>query len=317
MTDLSLIKAGLLALLRDLDHRDAGRAIDDLVACLACGAAELESAAQALIRLGYGIDRRDGRWRLTSAPDIPWPWEFLGRQGRMHYFPETTSTMDEARRLAEAGCPHLTVAVAGIQTRGRGRMDRVWSSDEGGLYFTVVLRPRDVPAVQAVKFNFMASLALVETLGQECGIDARVKWPNDLMAGERKLSGMLSEMETDGDVIDYVNIGIGLNVNNNPAVVEPRAVSLRSLTGRAFSRPEILGRFLDRFEAALLAHPDFTAVMAAWKTHAGSLNREVEVVTLKERLRGFAEDVDGQGALVLRLADGSRRTICCGDCFYG
>ncbi|MEW6076727.1 MAG: biotin--[acetyl-CoA-carboxylase] ligase [Thermodesulfobacteriota bacterium] len=255
---------------------------------------------------------------LISAPDIPWPWAFPGRQDRIHYFPRTGSTMDDARRLADRGCPHMTVVIAGVQTKGRGRMDRTWASDDGGLYFTMVIKPEGVvrPA-EAVKFNFMASLALAETIREECRVDARVKWPNDLMVEGRKLSGMLSEMEAPDGVIDYVNIGIGLNVNNDPPAIDPPPVSLRSLTGRSFSRIRILGLFLDRFEALLQNRPDFAAVMTGWKKYAGSLNREVTIVTLRETLHGFAEDVDGQGALVLRLADGTRRTVCCGDCFYG
>jgi BirA family biotin operon repressor/biotin-[acetyl-CoA-carboxylase] ligase len=196
-------------------------------------------------------------------------------------------------------------------------MDRTWASDGGGLYFTMVVKPEEVLPTEAVQFNFMASLALAETIREECRVDIRVKWPNDLMVEDRKLSGMLSEMEAPDGVIEYVNIGIGLNVNNDPPAIDPPPVSLRSLTGRTFSRIRLLGLFLDRFETLVLSHPDFAAVITGWKQYAGSLNRDVTIVTLRETLHGFAEDVDGQGALILRLVDGTRRTVCCGDCFYG
>ncbi len=316
MPDLLAVKTGLLEALRCPGHCRTGCRASDLATALGCDPEAVTRAVVELNQQGYQINDDRGRWRLAFSPDTPFPFEFPGRLERMHYQPQASSTMDIARQMANAGCPHLTVIVTGIQTRGRGRLDRTWSSDEGGLYFTIVLRPREVRPAEAVKFNFMASLALVETLHEEYRIDARVKWPNDLMAGDRKLSGMLSEIDVVGDTINYLNIGIGVNVNNDPTAVEPRAVSVKSLTGRAYSRTRMLGLFLDRFEANLLARPDFAAVITGWKKHAGSLNREVTVVTLKEKLRGFAEDVDDRGSLVLRFADGTRRSICCGDCFY-
>jgi BirA family biotin operon repressor/biotin-[acetyl-CoA-carboxylase] ligase len=317
MADPTAVKTGLLALLRDPRHQADGLGAADLAAGLLAAPEEVVRALAELNEQGYRMAETGGKWRLLFSPDIPWPWEFPGRNDRIRYLPETASTMNDARRLAERGCPHMTAVIAGIQTGGRGRMDRTWASDDGGLYFTLVLRPEWVRPAEAVKLNFMASLALVETLRDECRIDARVKWPNDLTVDGRKLSGMLSEMETDGTTIDFVNIGIGVNVNNDPPAVEPPAVSIRSLTGRAHSRVRILGLFLDRLEALLRRRPDFAAVMTGWKQYAGSLNRQVTLVTLKETLRGFAEDVDGQGALVLRLADGTRRAVSCGDCFYG
>jgi BirA family biotin operon repressor/biotin-[acetyl-CoA-carboxylase] ligase len=314
MSDLLDIKTGLLKTLRSAPEK-AGWSTAELATELSCDQQQLHGAISELETDGYRFESSRELYRLVVAPDIPYPFEFPGRQDRIHYFPQITSTMDEARKAAGRGCPDLTVIIAGAQTKGRGRMDRVWASDEGGLYFTLVIKPRAHPA-EAIKFNFLASLTLVEVLREECRIDARVKWPNDIMVDNSKLSGMLSEMDATGDTIHFVSIGIGVNVNNDPALIEPRAVSLRSLTGRAFSRPKILGRFLDRFESGL-KEAAFPLILARWKQFAGCLNREVTIVTLKETLNGFAEDVDDQGSLVLRLADGTRRTVCYGDCFYG
>jgi BirA family transcriptional regulator, biotin operon repressor / biotin---[acetyl-CoA-carboxylase] ligase len=232
----------------------------------------------------------------------------------VHYFPRTGSTMEVAREMAESGCSDLSVVVAGVQTKGRGRLDRSWLSDEGGLYFTMVTRP-NLPPVDGFKVNFMASMALVKTLRRLCKIDVTVKWPNDILAEDKKLSGMLSEMGASEEMLNYVNVGIGVNVNNDPTDRESQATSLKILTGRTFSRKEILSAFLDAFGQDF-AEQDFSGAIARWKEHAGSLNREVTVVTRQETVRGVAEDVDDDGALMVRLSDGTTRKIVYGDCFY-
>jgi BirA family biotin operon repressor/biotin-[acetyl-CoA-carboxylase] ligase len=315
MNDLIDVKAGLLETLRLPRPDGNGLTTEALAAAVSCDRALIVRAVNELAEHGYRIERTRDRWRLVSTPDIPFAFEFPGRRERIHYFPRISSTMDQARETARGGCADMTVIIAGAQTRGRGRMERIWASEDGGLYFTLIIKPQAHPA-EAIKFNFLAALSLVTVLREECRIDARVKWPNDIMVDNGKLSGMLSEMDATGDVIHFINIGIGINVNNDPALVEPRAVSLRSLTGRVYSRTRILGLFLDRFEAGLQSEPDFADVITRWKKYAGSLNREVTVVTLKEKLTGFAEDVDDRGALILRLADGTTRTVCYGDCFY-
>lgn len=251
---------------------------------------------------------------IKTHPDECWASAFPDRPGQIHYFSETGSTMDVAREMAETGCPDLTVVVAGIQTKGRGRMDRSWLSDDGGLYFTMVTRPKLAPA-DGFKVNFMASMALVKTVRRLCKIDVTVKWPNDILAGDKKLSGMLSEMGTVDDTLYYVNVGIGLNVNNDPTPREPKATSLKKLCGQRFSRVEILRGFLDAFEADF-SRQNFNDAISRWKEHAGSLNREVTVVTRQETVCGMAEDVDDDGALIVRLADGTTRRIVYGDCFY-
>ncbi len=315
MPDPLAVKTVLLEMLRKSSSVRCGCRTDALAEALACDRQAVIRSLEELKGHGYEIDRTRQTWRLVSSPDIPFPFEFPGRQDRIYFFPQTASTMDEARKMAGRGCPDRTVVVAGIQTSGRGRMERVWASDEGGLYFTVVLRPNVRPA-EAIKFNFMASLALVEVLREQCRLDARVKWPNDIMVGEGKLSGMLSEMDAVGDTVNFINIGIGVNVNNDPARIEPRAVSVRSLTGSGFSRVHILSRFLDRLDSGT-SRADLAEIIRQWKQYAGCLQRDVTIVTHKESFQGFAEDVDEGGALVLRLADGTRRAVCYGDCFYG
>jgi BirA family biotin operon repressor/biotin-[acetyl-CoA-carboxylase] ligase len=269
---------------------------------------------QQLQALGYDITSSAKGYRLKNSPEEPYPWEFAGRESKIIYHAQLASTMDTAKHLARKGCPEFTTVIAGCQTGGRGRLNRQWSSKKGGLYFTMVLRP-DLPPVLSFRIGFLASLTLARTLNEMFEIDVRVKWPNDLLVHERKICGMLSELEAEADRVAFINIGIGLNVNNDPSAIEPPATSLKTILGRRVSKKEILSRYLDSFEAQVHTAA-FDDVIEQWKQFAVTLNRDVRVVTNREVFTGKAVDVDDTGALILKCSDGSLKTIHYGDCFH-
>lgn len=269
---------------------------------------------QKLKQLGYDIHATAKGYRLVHTPDVLYPWEFSHRASTIHYFDEVTSTMDIARDLARNQCPDFTVVIAGAQTQGRGRLQRTWDSPPGGLYFTLVLRPQMPPAF-SYRFNFAASAIMARTLRRLFRIDARVKWPNDILVDDRKIAGMLSEMEAEADRMTFLNIGLGINVNNDPPANAPLVSSLHRVLGRAVSRKEILSHFLDEFEHQL-KHKGLDPVISEWKQYAATLNRHVKIVTIHEEAEGMAVDVDENGALVLKLADGSFKSVVYGDCFH-
>jgi len=275
-------------------------------AALALEIAELEA-------LGYGIESTAAGYRLADGRDALYPWEFGDREDRIHYLDEVLSTMDIARDLARDGCPHMTVVIAERQTRGRGRLKRTWLSSEGGLYFNMVLRP-DIPPNQGYKTNFLASLVLARILADNYGIEARVKWPNDVLVHGEKISGILAELETLGSRVDYINMGIGINVNNDPRPSELKATSVKRLTGRNVSRRDLLALFLDTFESRL-AGVDEDDVIGEWKRLTVTLNRRVRIVTAQSVSEGIAIDVTDAGSLLLKQADGSVKTVVYGDCF--
>jgi BirA family biotin operon repressor/biotin-[acetyl-CoA-carboxylase] ligase len=206
------------------------------------------------------------------------------------------------------------VVVADRQTKGRGRLQRGWHSEPGGLYFTVVLRP-SLPPLMSPRVSFCAALVLALTLKRLFDVAAAVKWPNDILVKERKLAGMLSEMEAETDRIAYVNVGIGLNVNNDPSGAKAVATTLKEILGRPVSRIRLLQAYLEALEARL-ATIEETDVIAEWKTHSVTLGRRVEIVTQRDTVAGTAVDVDENGSLILQLSDGSRRTVIYGDCFH-
>jgi len=267
-----------------------------------------------LQEVGYDIRTSPRGYLLIGSPDIPYPWEFGDMAPKIHYFDEVGSTMDIARDLARNRCPHFTVVIAGRQKKGKGRLKRTWLSSEGGLYFTIVIRPKVPPAFSS-RINFAASMILAKTLRRMFNIHAMVKWPNDILVEDRKVSGLLSEMDAEMDMVNFINIGLGINVNNDPTLHEPAATSLKKILGREVSRKDLLRTFLDDFEHAL-NESDLEHIVFDWKRYAGTLNRHVRIVTSHEVWEGLAVDVDENGALVLKLADGSLKRIIYGDCFH-
>lgn len=264
--------------------------------------------------LGYRIETTAKGYRLISSPDVPFPWELTKRASTIHYFDEVTSTMDIAKDLAKKHCPNLTVVVAERQKAGRGRMQRTWLSAAGGLYFTIVLRP-PIPPVLSYRISYAASMILANTIRRMCRIDAGVKWPNDILVDGKKIAGLLSEMTAESDRINYLNVGIGINVNNDPTPDEPGASSLKRILGENISRKQLLSEFLDRFESRITNRP-LHHVISEWKACTVTLNRRVRIVTTHDVAEGLAIDVDANGALILALDDGTVKQVMYGDCFH-
>lgn len=267
-----------------------------------------------LRELGYHIEATPKGYRWLDDPDLLYPWEFEDTAAEIHYFDEVDSTMDVARELARNHCPHFTVVIAGQQKKGRGRLKRTWLSSQGGLYFTIIVRPNIPPALSS-RINFAASTVLAQILRHGYDIHAMVKWPNDILVNGRKISGILSEMEAEIDRVSFISIGVGINVNNDPTSHKPSATSVKNLLGREISRKKLLAAFLNHFEHSL-DNGNLEHAVSQWKKYTETLNRYVRVVTTHETSEGFAVDVDDNGALILKLADGSMKRIIYGDCFH-
>lgn len=300
-------------IIKKLKSENSVLSAEKLIKDLGISHTTIQQHIRELQELGYDISETDKGYRLTNKPDVLFPWEFDKRESHIHYYSEVNSTMDVARNMAKDDCPHLTVIIAERQTKGRGRLKRKWISEEGGLYFTIVLRP-DMPISMVHMVNFCASLSLARILQNHFSLNAKVKWPNDILVDNNKISGLLSEMEADDDGIFFVNIGIGINVNNDPALEEPNATSLKRLLGKDVLRKTILSFFLDEFEKSLNL-PNVKEIISQWKKYTMTLGKDVRIVTSRETTEGTAMDVDESGALILKLEDGSLKKIIYGDCF--
>lgn len=305
------MKQSILKLLREDNHTLSG---ETLSAQLGTTRVSIWKHVQGLKKAGYDIKATAKGYRLNQSPDIPFSWECGVREKWVHYYDSVPSTMDVAREKARQGAPEMSVVVVGSQTGGRGRLGRVWRSDKGGLYFTLILRPVVTPQASG-RIVLYAASTWSKVLNSQFGIDAGVKWPNDILVKEKKMAGLLAEMETDFDQVAYLNIGMGINVNNNPFTHEPGATSIQHELGRSVSIKELFLAYLDAFEADF-KRAGSVAVINDWKNQTVTLGRQVKVVTPRFETIGIAEDVDNHGGLILRKPDGSRQTVVYGDCFH-
>jgi len=263
---------------------------------------------------GYVIEASARGYRLVSSPDLLLPYEFPGLEQRIHYFPEIGSTMDAARELARKGAGEGTLVIAEAQAHGRGRLSREWLSPKGGIYFTLILRPRVSPAY-APRINLMASVAVAATIRKLFGLKAELKWPNDVLIEGRKVCGILAEMDAEMDVVNFVNVGIGINANTSIPQFEKMVTSLKDALGREISRKEFLSVVLVELERrqALLMEG---ALLDEWKKLSGTLNKYVRILSPGEVIVGRAIDIDTTGALIIRKRNGSVKKALAGDCIH-
>jgi len=263
---------------------------------------------------GYAIEATAKGYRLQESSDTPYPWNFGELAEKVYYYPKLTSTMTRAMELAREGCQDFSVVVADVQTQGRGRLHRQWQSDAGGLYFTLVLRPQ-IPPSQAPLLNLAAAVDLALVLKQLFGIEAQLKWPNDVLVDGGKLAGILSLMEAESDRVNFVTLGIGININHAPDQLDQPVTSLSRIIGRPSSRSDFLKAFLELFHQRL--DQGFPArVIAEWKQLTSTLGQWVRIQTTTDSHEGIAIDIEPSGALVLKSADGDLRSVVFGDCFY-
>lgn len=236
---------------------------------------------------------------------------------------EVESTNDLAWDLAQQGADEGACVVADVQTRGRGRQGRAWHTAPGkGLALSVLLHPGcDAGAApgtsSAGTAPLVAGVALARAL-DTLGLSARLKWPNDLLVGGRKISGILVEGRCGADGTDRVVMGVGVNVTQAaedfPAEISGRATSL-ALEGRSAGREAVAAAFLNALEPLWDEHQegDPTRVLDAWRALAGFWGRTVSVSTPAGRVNGTARDLDDRGGLVVQPATGPPVTVYTGD----
>jgi BirA family biotin operon repressor/biotin-[acetyl-CoA-carboxylase] ligase len=263
---------------------------------------------------GYVIETSRRGYRLISSPDLLLPYEFPGYEERIHYFPEIGSTMDAARKLARKGAKEGTIVIAEAQVHGRGRISREWLSPQGGIYFTIILRPSINPAY-APRVNLMASVAVATVIKKLFGLNAELKWPNDVLIEGRKVCGILAEMDAEVDVVNFVNVGVGINANTTVPQYVKTATCLKDVLGKEIPRKEFLNLLLGEIEQqqGLLMEAD---LLERWKKLSGTLSKYVRIVSLGEVTVGQAIDIDTTGALIIRNRSGSLKKILAGDCIH-
>lgn len=216
------------------------------------------------------------------------------------------STQERARELARAGCPQGTLVVARVQKGGRGRLGRRWGSPLGGLWMSLVLRPR-LAASLASRITQTAAVGVAGALW-EIGVEARIKWPNDLLAGGKKICGILAESGVgQGGRLDYAVLGMGMNANLDPldlGVTDREVTTIRHELGRDVDLLSLLRVVLSNLDAALGSIEHFETVLDAWRNLNCTLGERVRVRRLGQTVEGRAVDLNSEGALLLATPAG-------------
>lgn len=238
---------------------------------------------------------------------------------RLHVHETIGSTNDEAGALARAGAPHGTLVMAERQTAGRGRLGRTWESLAGvGLWMSWVLRP-PLGLDRAFLVTALGAVAVAETVEQVAGRRALLRWPNDVLVGGRKIAGLLAEAAGSSARLDWVVLGIGLNVNQREADFPPEfaaeATSLALLAGRPVDRSAVLGVFLDSLERhyGRLVVDGGTALLAEWRERTPLVGRRVTVNLPDGEFIGTVVELADDGALVLHDESGARHALYAAD----
>ncbi len=281
---------------------------------------------------GYVIESSSKKgYRLEPSPDILNEFEIgycldtriIGR--KIYYFKSIDSTNNYAKKVAQEGCVDGTVIVADAQTSGRGRMGRSWDSKEGcGIWMSVVLRPSISPQdVQII--TLAASIAVVEALKHVTGIDAGIKWPNDVIIGGKKVCGILTEMSTEMDRVNYVVLGIGLNISQKnddfPKELRSRAISLKAymeennMSVPSIRRSDIIKHILLELEKHYdsMTSGNTEEIIKMWRENSVTLGRKVKIIYKNAEYEGIARDVTDEGKLVVYCNDGITREISSGE----
>jgi BirA family transcriptional regulator, biotin operon repressor / biotin---[acetyl-CoA-carboxylase] ligase len=227
------------------------------------------------------------------------------------------STNDELKHLAREGAGEGLVITAARQTAGRGRRGRSWTSLRGNLYSSILLRPQ-CRAATAAQLGFVAALGVADSIGELApSVGLRCKWPNDLLANGKKVSGILLETEmVTGDHPDFVILGIGVNLVSSPRDTPYPATSLAEEGTAGVTPARIIAALVRHFARWLAAwrQDGFAPIREAWLARAAGLGEAIQVRLERDTLHGRFVDLDNDGALLLDMPSGSRR-IAAGEVF--
>ena len=238
---------------------------------------------------------------------------------KFHYFSEISSTNTHARALAENGAGEGEIVIADAQSAGRGRLGRRWASPPyANLYFSIILRPQLAPA-HVPQTTLMAAVALADTVAAFIPGLPTIKWPNDIMLDGKKLAGILTEVSCDAERVNYVILGIGVNLNYPremmPDEIRERATSVFESTQKTVSRESFLKGLIHALDRCYgeLEVSGFTAIAARWEARFGLRGRRVRVESFDQAVIGRAKGIDRDGALLLEDDSGALQRIVAGD----
>jgi BirA family transcriptional regulator, biotin operon repressor / biotin---[acetyl-CoA-carboxylase] ligase len=312
-------------------YRAAGQFVraDDLGRRLNQPATAVTAEIVELEKLGYTIEAHPHLgYRLLGTPNRLTADDIKARLksrligSEILVFEETASTNDVVEHLAKSGAREGLVVFAESQTRGRGRRGRMWTSPRGkGLWFSVLLRPT-LPPSAASRITVAASVAVARAIRQSCGVDARIKWPNDVTLNGKKLAGILTELRAEADEILLAILGIGIDVNcqreDFSSGLADIATSLELEAGSAQDRVALAAQVLTALDQCYRAAlTNFEEIADEWAKLCTTLGKHIVVTMGQNRIEGFAQALDSDGALLLRRDSGQVERILGGDVIVG
>lgn len=279
---------------------------------------------QQLKNNGYVIESRpNAGYRLIDVPDFLYPAEikadletsFLGQE--INHYNEVQSTNDLAKRLAAEGAPDGLLVISEGQSGGRGRMGRQWSSPQGtGLWFSLVLRP-EVHPLETPKLTVLAAVAVAKSIRKLTGLDAKIKWPNDILINNKKVCGILTELNCEMDRVNFVILGIGINVNvaSFPEELKDIASSLLIEGGQSFNRLKLLQELLKNLESLYteFLKGNYQEAWEHWRTLSCTIGNKVRINGQNWQAVGVAVDIDNDGALLLSMPTGEIKRFISGE----
>lgn len=260
-------------------------------------------------------------YRLISSPDKLLPREIsfgletktLGH--KIYYYDTVSSTMDTAMEIGLGGAPEGAVIVAEGQTKGRGRLGRSWASPKHkGIYLSLILRPKLLPQ-ETPCLTLLAGVSVCEAIKDLTDLNANIKWPNDIFINDKKLGGILTELSAETDMVRFIVIGIGINVNTDKSALPLHATSLKEEKEEPVSRVALLRQILKRLEQNYncFKKQGFHPTIEKWRAFSSTLGERVKVTCQKEHIEGEAVDIDVDGGLLIRKDSGFIEKVMAGD----
>lgn len=320
------MKSKILKILTEnLDSYISG---EEITSKLNISMTELVDNVQALRDDGYPVNfsPRQG-YCLPKTTNLILPYQlnknlktrYIGHE--VHYFNKVDSTNNVAKKMAEEGASEGTLIIAESQSQGRGRRGKKWISPEGGVWMTIILRPEIHPS-RAPQLTLVTGVAVAETLKKECSLDVGIKWPNDILIGEKKVCGILTEASSHGNTMDYIVVGIGIDLNVDmdlfPPDLREGATSLKAELEKEIQSAELVQKFLVNFENIYNDFKDgkFPEILKKWRRFSTTIGTHVEVRKRGQTVKGEAVGINKDGVLILELEDGSLVKVMAGECVH-
>jgi len=282
---------------------------------------------QRLKDMGYEIiaDQNLG-YCLISRPDLLIPQEvqrvlftkYIGKE--IYYFPELKSTNIMAKEKALHKAERInegTLIIAERQSAGKGRLGREWFSPAGGIWLSIILYPQ-LPPSYIPRITLMTAVAVVKAIKICTQIESQIKWPNDILINEKKVCGILTEMSAELDIINWVVVGIGINVNIDhrefPEDIQENTISLKEVSDKEILRVRMVQIFLQEFERYYesLKRREFSSILKEWKLYSHTLGRKIRVDMGERIVTGEAVNINEEGALIFKKEDGELIKIISG-----